>query len=160
MQAKGLVKILSITLAIVSFYYLYNTYLCSKVENDAQAYAEAKYANDLLDPTKKDSILKLVKSSKYFYLDSMTNEELFLNRTYKQCRETKLNLGLDLQGGMSLTLQVSLIDVIKRLSNNSRNPVLNNVLRVTNEKQKNSGDDYLTLFGKVWLEEEPETPIA
>ena len=160
MQAKGLVKLLSITLAIVSCYYLINTWYCSNVENEAQAYAEAKYANELSDPAKKDSIFKLIKSTKYFYLDSMTNEPLFMGRTYKQCRETKLNLGLDLQGGMSLTLQVSLIDVIKRLSNNSRSPVLNNVIRVTNEKQKASGDDYLTLFGKVWLEEEPETPMA
>jgi len=160
MQAKGLVKILSITLAIVSFYYLINTWYCSDIENDAQSYAEAKYANDMLDPVNRDSILKLIKSTKYFYLDSMTNEEIFLGRTYKQCRETKLNLGLDLQGGMSLTLQVSLVDVIKRLSNNARSPELNNVLRLTNEKQKTSGDDYLTLFGQVWLDEEPETPMA
>ena len=68
MQAKGLVKILSITLAIVSCYYLINTWYCSDIENDAQSYAEAKYANDMLDPVNRDSILKLIKSTKYFLL--------------------------------------------------------------------------------------------
>ena len=126
MQGRGLVQFLSVILGLVCLYYCWNTWACSQVEKDAASYAQNKHSDAISSGINPDSVNLLVRISKNFYLDSMTksDESIFLGQTYKQCRETKLNMGLDLQGGMSLTLQVSLIDVIKTLSNNSRSKEL------------------------------------
>ena len=166
MQGRGLIKFLSIVLGLVCMYYVVNTYLCSQVEKEAVSFAENKYSEALKDGKNLDSVRLLIKGAKHFYLDSMANEKIYLGpisffgNTYKQCRETKLNLGLDLQGGMSLTLQVSLVDVIKTLSNDARSTALNKAIVETNLRQRSSGEDFLSLFGLVWEEVNSEIPMA
>ncbi|GIS08211.1 MAG: hypothetical protein CM15mP112_03230 [Flavobacteriales bacterium] len=39
--------------------------------------------------------------------------------TYNDCKQRQINLGLDLKGGMNVTLEVMVVDVLKALSNNS-----------------------------------------
>ena len=40
--------------------------------------------------------------------------------TYQECEEREINLGLDLKGGMNVTLEVSVKDVLVSLSGNSK----------------------------------------
>ena len=49
-------------------------------------------------------------------------KKVYLWNTYKSCKEQQLNLGLDLQGEMSVVLQVSLKELLLSLSDNSRDP--------------------------------------
>jgi SecD/SecF fusion protein len=52
------------------------------------------------------------------------DKEIFplVGTTYQKCKENELNLGLDLQGGLSVTMDVSLDGLLKSLSNNPKDP--------------------------------------
>ncbi|PIE99264.1 MAG: protein translocase subunit SecDF, partial [Paludibacter sp.] len=83
----------------------------------------------------------------YNYLDSVGKEKVYLGYTLKESREKGLNLGLDLKGGMNVTLEISVVDIIRALSNYNTSPNFNKALQLANEKQKtNSGSSYLDLF--------------
>ena len=47
-----------------------------------------------------------------------------------------MNLGLDLKGGINAILQVSVKEVLKSLSNDSKNEVFNNALAAADESSK------------------------
>ena len=64
----------------------------------------------------------LQKIKNRYYLDSITNEKVFLGNTYKEVKDKEIKLGLDLKGGMNVMLQVQLKDLVKALANNSTNP--------------------------------------
>ncbi len=53
-----------------------------------------------------------------------------------QCKEMRLNLGLDLQGGMNVTLEVSTPDIVRALSNYNPDPQFN---QAVDEAVKNAG---------------------
>ena len=76
---------------------------------------------------------------------------LIAEYTYEECKKNEINLGLDLRGGMNVTLEVSVLDLIRNLSNNNPDPRFNAVL---NDTQKNLGvsnnDDFITLFYKTF----------
>ena len=60
--------------------------------------------------------------------------------------DNRLNLGLDLKGGINVILQISVKDILQNLSNNSSNPVFNKALDDAEELQKNSQNSYLEDF--------------
>ena len=67
-----------------------------------------------------DNILKDLEKE-YIQKESMfedgTKKEIFLGRySYQDCKEREINLGLDLKGGMNVTLEVSVKDVLISLS--------------------------------------------
>jgi SecD/SecF fusion protein len=66
--------------------------------------------------------------------------------TYSDCKKNKLNLGLDLQGGMHVTLEVALDKLIKRLSGNQESESLKKALELANERQLTSQEPYVDLF--------------
>jgi len=109
MQNKGLIKFFAILFALVSIYQLSFTFVASKVKNDAKSFAGG-------NPEKE------VK-----YLDSIGKENVFnlgfTNFTFNEVSDKQINKGLDLEGGINVILQISVKDVLKGLSNNSKNPV-------------------------------------
>ena len=46
----------------------------------------------------------------------------FVKFNYKECKEKEINLGLDLRGGMNVMLEISVEDVVRALSNDSKDP--------------------------------------
>ncbi|GGA80486.1 protein translocase subunit SecDF [Flavobacterium palustre] len=114
MQNKGLIKFFAILFALVSIYQLSFTFVANNVKSDAKAFAgdnpdkELKY----LDSIGKESVLNLG----------------FTEFTYDEVKNKQLNKGLDLEGGINVILQISIKDVLKGLSNNSKNPVFNKSL--------------------------------
>ena len=62
------------------------------------------------------------------------DEFIYLQSIFKEIKETELNLGLDLQGGMHVTLEVSPIDIVKGLSGNNRDIDFNQALNNAKEK--------------------------
>ena len=110
MQNKGLVKFFAILFALVSIYQLSFTFKANQIKDDAKAFA-------------KGNSKKEVK-----YLDSIGKEKVFLDFfTYNEVKDKQINKGLDLEGGINVILQISVKDVLKQLSNNSKNPIFNNV---------------------------------
>jgi SecD/SecF fusion protein len=73
-----------------------------------------------------------------------------MGHTYSYLKQNELSLGLDLKGGMSVTLEVSIPDMIMALSDYNQNPNFLKAIAEAREAQKSSSDDYITLFEKSW----------
>ena len=128
MQNKGLVKFFAILFALVSIYQLSFTFVANKVKDDAKNFAGG-------NPVKE------VK-----YLDSIGKEKVFLDFfTYNEVKDKQINKGLDLEGGINVILQISVKDVLKQLSNNSKNPVFNKSLEDAKTNQRGN-QSYLDAF--------------
>jgi SecD/SecF fusion protein len=127
MQNRNFIKIFAILFAIVSLYQLSFTWIASGVEEDAVIYSSG-YPEEQQESKKK------------FYLDSINSETVYdifiAEYTYADCKSRELNLGLDLKGGMNVTLEVMVIDVVKALSNNSKDSVFNIAITNTLSAQK------------------------
>lgn len=128
MRNKGFTKFLAVVFALICIYQLAFTWMVKSVEKDAKAYASG------------DS--KLEKA----YLDSVANQELYFGYTFKECKEQEMNLGLDLKGGMNVTLEVSVGDILRILANNSKDATFNEAIDRANAKQSDSQNDYIDDF--------------
>lgn len=151
MRNKGVVVGLGIIITLLCLYYLSFTFVSKRVDRDAIEYA-----------TDKNGSLNLSKKQKY--LDSLWNQPVYnlfgAEYTYKEVKENELSLGLDLQGGMHVVLEISPIDILKGLSGNSTDAGFNAALLKAREMQKNSTDDYITLFTKAFKEANPDRALA
>ena len=136
MQNKGLIIVFAVLFGLVSLYQLSFTYITNHVEDQAKAYADLKFPN-----SPKESDLEEVK-----YLDSVGSNSVFMGIDYKTSKEKELNKGLDLKGGINVILQVSVKDILKGLSNNSKDPAFNQALNNASELQKDSQETYLESF--------------
>ena len=131
MQNKGLIKFFAILFALVSIYQLSFTFVSSKVKSDAKSFAGGNPQKELK------------------YLDSIGKEDVFnlgfTKFTFNEVKDKQINKGLDLEGGINVILQISVKDVLKGLSNNSKNPVFNKSLAdATANKQGNQA--YIDAF--------------
>ena len=142
MQNKGLVIALAACLALVSAFYLSFSFVTNSYDKKAAEYAQGDAAKE------------------YQYLDSVAGEKVWFGYTLKECREKELNLGLDLKGGMNVTMEVSVPDIIRALSGHNTTENFNNAIALANEKQKSSGADYLTLFFESFYELDPNAQLA
>jgi SecD/SecF fusion protein len=161
MKLKGLVWFFAITLIIISLYQLSFTWVVNSYEANVKLKAEknVKMAYPGVTADERDV---LVKSQFQHLLDSSRDVKIYplLGTTYLKCKENELNLGLDLQGGMNVTLNVDLQGVIKSLSNNPKDPQLVNALNETNAEKVKSDVDYITLFGQVFKRQNPGVNLA
>jgi SecD/SecF fusion protein len=94
------------------------------------------------------------------YLDSIASEKVWFGYTLKECREKEINLGLDLKGGMNVTMEVSVKDILHVLSGHSNAEIYTQAIAKADEKQKNSGEDYLTLFFESFEEIDKNAKLA
>ena len=151
MQNKNFIKFFTILFAIVCLYQLSFTYVAGGVEDDAVAYASSYPAEEQ-------------EAKEKFYLDSVNSEivyDLFITEySYADCKARELNLGLDLKGGMNVTLEVMVVDVVKALSNNSKDTLFNTAIANTLNAQKNSQEDFLSLFEKEYEKLSPNNGLA
>ncbi|HAH57016.1 MAG TPA: hypothetical protein DCL86_02605, partial [Bacteroidales bacterium] len=132
---------------------------CNEVaKNQAKELAEG---NALFEQTLLDSI---AKARERYYLDSMSNETVYnilvRKYTYQEVKERELNLGLDLKGGMNVTLEVSVVDIVRALAGDKDNPVFTQAIDLAIEKQKDSQEDFVTLFGQSFKEVDPNASLA
>ena len=142
MQNKGLVITLAVCLALVSAFYLSFSFVTNSYDKKAAEYAQGDAAKE------------------YQYLDSVAGEKVWFGYTLKECREKELNLGLDLKGGMNVTMEVSVPDILRVLSGHNTSDIFNQALALASEKQKSSGDDYLTLFFESFYQIDPNAQLA
>ncbi|MGB0838793.1 MAG: protein translocase subunit SecDF [Chitinophagales bacterium] len=160
MQAKGLVRFFGIALVLVCLYQLSFTFFTSMVNGRADDYAADKVdAQNITDVEERD--FRFAKERKN-YLDSVSNEPVvpLLGYTYNQVKERQLNLGLDLQGGMSVVLQITLDELIRSMALDQDDQVLNDALAKAKELQKDSQDDFVTLFGRAVKEVDPSATLG
>ncbi|HAD98350.1 MAG TPA: protein translocase subunit SecDF, partial [Cryomorphaceae bacterium] len=132
MQNKGVIRLFAIIFALACLYQLSFTYVANKVENDAEEYAQGDLAK------------------KQRYLDSINSQTVYNlgidEFTYAEVKEKEINLGLDLRGGMNVILEVSVKDILRELSNDPRNPVLQEAFQRADKKATTGQDNYLSSF--------------
>ncbi len=142
MQNKGVIRLFAIVFALACLYQLSFTYMASKVESDAEEFANGDY------------------SKEQRYLDSMKSQEVYdigiESFTYADVKEREINLGLDLRGGMNVILEVQVRDILVELANKSKNPIFTESLDRATKKAANSQEDYLTNFFESFNEVKEE----
>ena len=163
MQLKGLVRFFAIALILISLYQLHFTWVVrsheKKQESKAQAFVKANLPN-------ADTELKDLEFNKRYrrLLDSTREATVTYGITgaisYQKAKEQELNLGLDLQGGMSVTLEVELEGLIRTLANNSKDPGLNNAINEAMRQKSSSDADFITLFANAYKTQNPNGRLA
>ena len=129
-------------MALVCIFYLSFSFVTGSYNKKAKAYAAG-------DPAKE-----------YYYLDSVGAEKVWLGYTLKECREKEINLGLDLKGGMNITMEVSVADILRALSGYNTTENFNKALAMASERQKTTQTDYLTLFVQAYNEIDPNAKLS
>ena len=140
MQNNGLIKFFAFCFGLVSLYQISFTFLSSSVEDNAKQYSINSVSENELNFSEKRQELYTN------YLDSISESTKENHFGYKNSKLKELNKGLDLKGGIDVTLQISVKDILKGLSENSSDPVFNKALDNTDELQKQSDDTYLESF--------------
>ncbi len=143
MKNKNTIILLTVVVTLLCIYYLSITFFSRGIQQDAVDFA--KDESGIVDQTKKQS-----------YLDSIWMEPVLnllgAEFTYKEIKDIELNLGLDLQGGMHVTLEVSPVEIIKGLSANSQNSEFLEAIELARERQANSQASFTSLFETAFNE--------
>src|SRR6187399_1980331 len=133
MKLKGLVWFFAIALIFISLWELSYTWVIRSYESKVKVQAE-RYVKSQFPGVKGEDREALVKNRMQRILDSTRDKEIYpiVGSTYQKCKENELKLGLDLQGGMSVTMDVSLQGLLKSMSNNPRDPALLKAMQTAN----------------------------
>lgn len=173
MKNKGFFWFIAIALALACIYQLSFTWATHSVEKEARVYAADKldslitfnvpYAvleGDTLitaEPRDQDAIVNYHVDA---YLRSQANEKVYLGYTYAECQQNELNLGLDLQGGMSATLEISVPDLVSELAGNTRNPAFRKAHQLAKQQAAAGEGDFIALFVDAWQSESSNPPLS
>lgn len=130
MQGKGFIKFMAILLGIVCLYSLSFNIITYNVEKKAKEFAKGDEAKEKA------------------YLDSMATEKVYplLGLTYQQVKSKEINLGLDLKGGMNVTMEISLAELTKSLAGNTSDENFNKALSNAQTQMNAGGKDFIALF--------------
>ncbi|SDM10500.1 SecD/SecF fusion protein [Daejeonella rubra] len=145
MQGKGLIKFAAIALTIACLYSLSFTWIANKVEKDAQEFAKG-------DALKEKS-----------YLDSVASLPVFGSLdyiTYQYAKEREIPLGLDLKGGMNVTMEISLSEMVRNLANNSTDANFNAAIKNAELALAQGDNDFISAFGREFEKVSPNTRLA
>src|SRR5215211_3531275 len=163
MQLKGLVRFFTILLILYSIYELSFTWVVrsheKKMESKAKQFVSLNYRNG--DEVQKDSVYKARLKR---LLDSTKDVTVHYGPTgaisYQKAKEEELNLGLDLQGGINVTLEVELSGLLRSMANNSKDANFLKALNNANVRKANSSADYVTLFVEEYKKLNPNGRLA
>lgn len=147
MQNRTGILVLTAVIALLSIYYLSFTFVARSIKQDATAYA-----------TDKTGAVSL--SKKQHYLDSLWKEPVYLGNTFQEVTERELGLGLDLQGGMHVVLEVSPADILRGMAGNTRDPKFNDAIQKTLQDQRTSQTSFVDLFVNNYKAVAPDTKLA
>lgn len=78
----------------------------------------------------------------------------------RRTQEQSLNLGLDLQGGMHVTLEVGAGALLTELADDRADDVFTRAIQTANEQSRTSRDSYVSLFARAVEAERPGTLLA
>jgi len=117
-----------------------------KVEADAVAYAKG-------DPAKERAYLDSISTVNVYNLG-------FAKFSYQYCKERELPLGLDLKGGMNVTMEISLKELIRSLADNPKDANFNKALENAEIRSRQSQQDFVSLFGEEFKKLNPNGKLA
>ncbi|OJV18704.1 MAG: protein translocase subunit SecDF [Dyadobacter sp. 50-39] len=148
MTNKNGIIALTIVIALISVYNLSFTFVSRNFKSKAIAYATD--AKGEVDMTKKQH-----------YIDSLWREDVYLGHTLQEVTERELNLGLDLQGGMHVVLEVAPADILKGMAGgNARSAAFQNALKKAGEDKSANNSTFINRFVSAYKEAAPNTSLA
>ncbi|MGC4059205.1 MAG: protein translocase subunit SecDF [Chitinophagaceae bacterium] len=155
MQLKGLVKFFTVALILISLYRLSFTFVVRNVENKARASARSYVLSRQPELANNAEELQKAVDNRFDQIsDSLQGETvfnaIFKKYTFQEAKDQEINLGLDLQGGMNVTLEVGLDGLVRSMSNNPKDPALNKAIAEANALKANSDADFIKLFGDAY----------
>ena len=160
MQSKGAIKFVAILLLLASLWQLSFTAVNQYYEGKAEEYAKEatlklvetdKLYAELPENEKAFRLDELEEVEKQKFIDSLSREDVYFGYTLKDVMAKSINLGLDLKGGMNVTLQVQLKDLVVALAGNKKDtPVFVEAIEAAVKNETDSGDDFITLFEASW----------
>ncbi len=161
MKLKGLVWFSAIVLIVISLWELSYTLVVRNFEGQQKVKAERFVKNNYPSLT-GDEQKAAVERRQQELQDSLKDTKIFpiTGATYKECKERELNLGLDLQGGINVTLDVSLEGLLRSLSNNPQDPALNTAINDALAQKVNSDADFVSLFRDAYKAKNPNSNLA
>lgn len=151
MQNKGVIVFLTVIITGLCLYYLSFTFVSNGIQKNASEYATDASGN--VDFAKRRA-----------YLDSIWREPVYnflgADFTYQEIKETELGLGLDLQGGMHVTLEVSPVEIVKGLAGNPKDEGFNKAVEDARQAAKTSTDKFVNLFYSAWQSNNPNKKLS
>ena len=150
MKNKGFIIFLTLLISFLSIYYLQFTFVSQNIQDEASEFSRDESGNINFNKKQK-------------YLDSIWNVPVYSfikEFTFKEIKETELNLGLDLQGGMHVTLEVSPIDIVKGLSGNNQDTDFNQALNNAKESIKGTQLNFVDEFYNEFKQISPQKNLA
>jgi SecD/SecF fusion protein len=164
MQNKGAIWIFTILLSFACLYQISFSFFTSSFESKADAYAleqvdSVRIARGELSTTEESELKDRFKDK---FLRDGSEEIIYpvFGYTYQDCKDKEINLGLDLKGGMSVVLEVSIPDLIIGLSGDSNDPEFRKALVDARQLQKSTQEDFVTLFDRAWKTNNPDKKLA
>lgn len=145
MQSNGklgsiVAGVIAIFLVLICLFYISFTVVGNHYEDKAEAYAHQAAG---AQGTNSDTYRMAYKS----YIDSISKEKVWLGYTYNEVQKLGVGLGLDLKGGMNVTLQVSVPDILRSMANAEGNPYFEKALANTDSVVKaTKSNDYVAIF--------------
>ena len=132
--------VLAIFLILVCLFYMSFTLVNNSHQDKAVEYAIAKSGDNTQS---SETYRKAYKT----YFDSVANKPVWMGYTYKQVEKLSIGLGLDLKGGMNVTLELSVPDLLKSMAGDGANASLNKVIALTDSMVKaEKSSDYVHTF--------------
>lgn len=175
MQNRSAIWLFTVLLTLACLYQISFSFVTSSVESEAAEFADSK-VNALKNSGETETVIggdTLVITSEqdyelaqqYFekvYLDSMQEESVYplLGYTYNFCKKNELNLGLDLKGGMAVTLELSIPDLVDNLADNTTSQGFREPFERARVKSAESGEDFIDVFQSEFEKETPNGKLA
>lgn len=159
MQSNGklgsiVAGVIAIFLVLICLFYISFTVVGNHYEDKAEAYAQQAAG---AQGTNSDTYRMAYKS----YIDSVSKEKVWLGYTYNEVQKLGVGLGLDLKGGMNVTLQVSVPDILRSMANADGNPYFEKALANTDSVVKaTKSNDYVAIFCQQYKALDPTGDLS
>ena len=179
MRNRSAIWIFTILLFLACLYQLSFSWVTKSFESDIHDLAEMKYdslSNEAVEFVINGDTLVIGPDKEKQQIVSFYEQKLLAEKAdqptypvidldYQRCKDQELGIGLDLQGGMSVTLEVSIEDLVKNFAGNSskisfKNP-FNSALKDFKEGTTlldADNDDFIGLFYAHYKNLYPKNP--
>jgi len=159
MQSKGklgsvVAGVIAIFLVLICLFYLSFTIVTNHHEANAEKYAASMSPEG---NTNSEAYRMAYKS----YIDSIAKEPVYLGYTFNEVQKLGVGLGLDLKGGMNVTLQVSVPDILRSMANAEGNPYFEQAIHNTDSiVRATKTNDYVGTFCRAYRELDPSGDLT
>ena len=163
MQSKGAITLVAVLIGLACIFQLSFT-AATAVQESKAAKAAAKVVEEVQQSPSFAEVSELnrafyidsVKSAaNKLFLDSIANQKVYFNYTYKDVKEKELNLGLDLKGGMNIVLQLDLAELVRSCAREKTTDEFNQAMALASERADQTHEDFISLFAEAWDEIAP-----